>query len=594
MSRRRLPGRISVEAMKNETTLNGDDEAATGNNNSSPNSPTHSPAPTCLPLSMQLLKFVPGMHCNCCSGNQGGNQVVFMPKTADVSGLVAAATFAQHDSKNYKKTDGDDNQDDDDKKELDVVLPKSSFAAHEYYDLQSLRLQYSAASPLVVGPMLLHKNAYHSSQMHHHVTTERLLHDYMVTCQFYNVSPNAGVTATLRFSLPCLRMTGLWGDADVLAVCELMLHHVNGPLAYLHRLDFSLASLRQRDLAGPWKHFRGSSNNRTGMGMRSHGAIALSKVLQTSKHVAQVYLQRNPIGPFGSSAIFIACSSNPNIQTLNLRRCRVGERGALAFCEWICNSEQCGLVDIDLSANFIGFKGSLAIERSLATRAEQPDLSYIHVNLEGNLVLQEIMNGVTHGLGVLMAFAGSWLLYQALYDKPSRHFVSCMVYSMALVVLYISSTLYHSFFILQHTKYIFEVLDKCAIYVLISGSYTPFLQIVLWNDPLYSVYLLTFIWVCCFLGIFVEAFFPTYHYKRFFSLAMYLGMGWSALVCLPEVARKLPEGCTNFMVLGGVGYTAGVPFFVRNHNLDHAIWHLFVLAGSLCHWCGIYFYVTDY
>jgi hemolysin III len=70
--------------------------------------------------------------------------------------------------------------------------------------------------------------------------------------------------------------------------------------------------------------------------------------------------------------------------------------------------------------------------------------------------------------------------------------------------------------------------------------------------------------------------------------------GWSALICLPEVARKLPEGCTNLMILGGVGYTAGVPFFVRNNNLDHAIWHLFVLAGSICHWCGIYFYVTHY
>jgi hemolysin III len=81
---------------------------------------------------------------------------------------------------------------------------------------------------------------------------------------------------------------------------------------------------------------------------------------------------------------------------------------------------------------------------------------------------------------------------------------------------------------------------------------------------------------------------------KLFLVLPHFTIGWSALICLPEVARKLPEGCSNFMVLGGVGYTLGVPFFVRNNNLDHAIWHLFVLAGSLCHWSGIYFYVTDY
>jgi len=145
---------------------------------------------------------------------------------------------------------------------------------------------------------------------------------------------------------------------------------------------------------------------------------------------------------------------------------------------------------------------------------------------------------------------------------------------------------------MQNTKYIFEVLDKCAIYILIAGSYTPFLQIVLSHEPTYSIGLLAFIWVCCLLGIGVEAFCPSWKGKGKFSLAMYLGMGWSAAVCLPEVARVVPEGAMQLMILGGVGYTAGVPFFVRDNNLDHAIWHLFVLSGSFFHWCGIYFYVA--
>lgn len=172
------------------------------------------------------------------------------------------------------------------------------------------------------------------------------------------------------------------------------------------------------------------------------------------------------------------------------------------------------------------------------------------------------------------------------------HKVSCAVYTASLLVLYTSSTLYHSFFILQQTKYVFQVIDKCAIYILIAGSYTPFLQILLQDQMIWSAGLLSFIWVCCVLGICVEAFFPTWNLRSAFSLTMYLGMGWAAIVCLPEMKARLPEGCIHLLVLGGVGYTAGVPFFLRNNNLDHAVWHLFVLSGSIFHWLAVYIYVA--
>jgi hemolysin III len=202
------------------------------------------------------------------------------------------------------------------------------------------------------------------------------------------------------------------------------------------------------------------------------------------------------------------------------------------------------------------------------------------------------MNGCTHGLGVILSIVGGTLLSRRVQGLSTTHDVSCAIYTTSLLVLYTSSTLYHSFFALQGTKYIFEVLDKCAIYILIAGSYTPFLQIVLNDIRLWSVYLLGFMWTCSFLGICVEACYPTWKYRQHFSLLMYLGMGWSALVCLPEIAQRLPDGATNYIIMGGVGYTVGVPFFVRDNNLDHAIWHLFVLSGSIIHWLGIYIYVA--
>ncbi len=136
-------------------------------------------------------------------------------------------------------------------------------------------------------------------------------------------------------------------------------------------------------------------------------------------------------------------------------------------------------------------------------------------------------------------------------------------------------------------------IDHCAIYILITGSYTPFLRIALEDKPLGSTYLLIFLYLCCAGGVFVEAFYNTWVHKPKFSLTMYLGMGWSCLICMPDLMEVLPREATNLIILGGVGYTSGVPFFVRNNNLDHSIWHCFVLAGSIFHWFCVYLYVAE-
>jgi len=539
-----------------------------------------------LPLSMRVMRRLPGSHCSCCGVNGGSNH-------------RGTTSFAS----SWRPGESEDEDDDED---FNLSSEHNILAG---YDLQALRRQNSSISPLLLAPMTSSSSRQVSdiNQTKNAARIiERIISEYSAACRFYGCGDriNAGVLTTFRFSLPCLRVSGGFHDADMLALCEILMRYSNGPLRYLRRLDFTVAAKEGR--------LSITSKQR---GFRSHGAFALAKVLQGTQYVEEVYLQGNRIGPYGASAIFVACSTNPTIRKLNLRRCRVGERGALAFAELIltppvddASGARCGLREVDLSANYIGFKGSIAIERALAERrggnnrgkpiggdgvpATFDEEDTIVIDLEGNLVLQEVMNGVTHGLGVLLAFLGSYLLSFRVRDLSHRHTLSCMVYSSSLVVLYMSSTLYHSFFTMQHTKYIFEVMDKCAIYILIAGSYTPFLQIVLWHEPLYSVYLLTFLWVCCVLGICVEAFLPSWRGKGKFSLAMYLGMGWSSVVCLPEVARVIPEGALNLMILGGVGYTAGVPFFVRDNNLDHAVWHLFVLAGSVFHWCGIYFYVA--
>ncbi len=209
------------------------------------------------------------------------------------------------------------------------------------------------------------------------------------------------------------------------------------------------------------------------------------------------------------------------------------------------------------------------------------------------MVFQEVMNCVTHGLGILLGTIGTFFLAAKVEGMERRYKVSCAVYSISLVVLYMSSTLYHSFFALLRTRYIFQVFDKCAIYILIAGSYTPFLTVVLHHKPMWSASLLSFIWLCALGGIGVEAFCPLWKHRVSFSLAMYLGMGWSCLVCMRDFMEILPVNALYLIVAGGVAYTGGVPFFVRNNNLDHSIWHVFVIAGSFFHWLSIYLYVVE-
>jgi hypothetical protein len=268
------------------------------------------------------------------------------------------------------------------------------------YNLKSLQKSLSTISPLVSGPMMLDHIDTIGETLPSTTSTavETLIGEYMCFCRFYNVTYNAGILTTLRFALPCLRVTGSFHDEDMLALVELLIRHGNKSLKYITRLDFTIAGKEGR-------HWR---NNKL-VGFTSHGALALAKALQTTRYIKQVFLHRHRIGPYGASAIFLACRTNPTIEAINLRRCRIGERGAFAFCEIIMGMNPTiindmnnnningttklgchGLVDVDLSANRIGHQGTVAIERAIERRMANNKENPIFVNLEGNLVFPEV------------------------------------------------------------------------------------------------------------------------------------------------------------------------------------------------------------
>ncbi len=203
---------------------------------------------------------------------------------------------------------------------------------------------------------------------------------------------------------------------------------------------------------------------------------------------------------------------------------------------------------------------------------------------ESYAVGEEIANSITHGIGTGLSVIGGIVLivFAALYGDAWR-IVSFSIYSVTLVTLYLASTLYHSVRDLR-LKTIFKVLDHACIYLLIAGTYTPFLLVSLrgpWGWTLLGV-----IWGVALVGIIFKTF-SAHRFRRFLVFG-YLLMGWLGVIAGRELLVRVPAEGLLWLALGGVLYTVGVLFYAwRKLPYGHAIWHLFVLGGSICHYLAV-------
>ncbi|CDT98200.1 hemolysin III family protein [Vibrio cyclitrophicus] len=204
--------------------------------------------------------------------------------------------------------------------------------------------------------------------------------------------------------------------------------------------------------------------------------------------------------------------------------------------------------------------------------------------------IEERANAITHGLGVVLGVVGLILLLVRAFDYQADMLTvaSMAIYGSSIILLFLASTLYHSI-TTEKTKRLLKTLDHCAIYLLIAGSYTPFLLVGL-RTPL-AMGLMAVIWGIALVGIIMKIAF-VYRFKRL-SLFIYLAMGWLSLIVVYQLAMNIEMGGLVLLALGGVIYSLGVIFYVAKRiPYNHAIWHLFVLAGCACHFFAIYLYVT--
>jgi len=201
---------------------------------------------------------------------------------------------------------------------------------------------------------------------------------------------------------------------------------------------------------------------------------------------------------------------------------------------------------------------------------------------------EEIANGTTHGAGFFLGTAAlAVMVVFAALRGTAWHVVSCSIYGATLVLLYLSSTLYHSL-TNPRAKRVFKVLDHASIYLLIAGTYTPFALVTLrqsWGWPLFGI-----IWGLAAAGIVFKSFFA--HRFRRASTAIYVVMGWLIVAAIRALYLNLPREAIWLLALGGVFYTGGVAFYLqKNIRFFHSIWHLFVMAGSACHFFSVFLYI---
>ena len=207
---------------------------------------------------------------------------------------------------------------------------------------------------------------------------------------------------------------------------------------------------------------------------------------------------------------------------------------------------------------------------------------------------EEVANALTHGLGALLSVVGlTMLVVYAVMEKDPWRIVSVSIFGSTLILMYGASTLYHAI-PHSHVKRWLRVCDHCAIYLLIAGTYTPFMLVSLrgpWGWSIFGV-----VWGIAAAGCLFKAFSSDGYHQRWWhwvSSAVYIAMGWVVLIAFKPVVQSLPAGAVWLLFIGGLSYTGGVLFFMWERlPYNHAIWHLFVLSGSIAHFLAVFFFVV--
>jgi len=202
---------------------------------------------------------------------------------------------------------------------------------------------------------------------------------------------------------------------------------------------------------------------------------------------------------------------------------------------------------------------------------------------------EEIANAVSHGVGLLLAVVAAPALVVATVQRGGvTEIIAASIFGVTMVLVYLTSTLYHAL-PMNRAKRLFRILDHGAIFLLIAGTYTPFTLGPLrgtWGWTLFGM-----VWGLGLAGIVLKAVGGVRYPK--FSTCLYIAMGWLVIVAIEPLRLNMPTTGFSWLLAGGIAYTAGVAFFApKRFRYSHFVWHLFVIAGTACHFAAVLLYAV--
>jgi len=404
---------------------------------------------------------------------------------------------------------------------------------------------------------------------------------YRELCNKYGVRPSGSFMVALRRKLTTLKFTadsGILMEDQLLPICDFYLDAKEGQTRFFpKKWDFS------------------------GCSIASNGVALIASLLRAQLPMYSLKMHKCNIGPRGFDFISEALESEEGLPR-TLKHLDLGENLAYSkAAHRFGKALELGhhaLEKVDASNSRLTFYGVKCVEEAVKVvnarrEKEDPECGEMKTELYGNLVVDEVWNSITHGVGLILAIIGTIFLMMRSWEFSSYHRWSAAVFGFCMIILYFSSFFYHCFFKVLPAKNVFHRFDRFSIYFLIAGSYTPICLISL-NGRI-GFLTVGAVWALAVVGLFLDIFF----FGKFqrVKLSLYLLMGWLCVVVFVPIFThpSVPISTEMFLWIfaGGVCYTGGVFFFVRDedYTLYHAYWHVCVLFGTVCHYIVMYCYV---
>ncbi|KAA8498815.1 UPF0073 membrane protein [Porphyridium purpureum] len=391
--------------------------------------------------------------------------------------------------------------------------------------------------------------------------------EYQKLCVKHHVQPNPTAAITLYTRSTTLRLRRPATDIDLIPVLELLSgEHSN----FVDELDLS------------------------GLRLSSASGLLLRELLRHPNcRLRSIRMPRNLIRDEGMFYLIDGIKQNRRLEHIDVSWNRIGPQSAAFLASALADGETGQLRYLKLDNNYLEQKGV----DILGPECEKLE---IHCCADGNHVLSEILNGVTHGVGLLGAIiAGSDMVMEARRNAIGPWLLgSVIVFVIALCTMYCSSCMYHSFFRMGNVKKVLRVMDHCAIFSLIAATYTPFLLKYIWSDEhertILGPLLFYTVWGFALAGITMSSGVLRRTPSRTFRASLGLAMGWLVLLSMKVLWERMPTKCLLLIVTGGLFYTIGVPFYIKGREVSiyHVVWHVAIMFGATAHYAGVLWYVV--